>query len=98
MINALSLIDWDFNYKIAKRRADEALYQKLVVLKNYPALPNCSQISSAEQLHIFRGSLLNLLRYEAARQNEMSLFGPRERKRWRYGKDQEVEQGLWKWF
>ena len=73
-INTHSLVDWGFNYEIAKRRADEALYQKLEVSKNYPALPKCCQIAAVEQLHISRGCLLNLLRYEAARLNEASLF------------------------
>ena len=75
------------------------MYQKLEVSKNYPTLPNCNRISIAtEQLHISLGSLLNFLRYEAASQNKASLFGPRERKRRRYGKNQDVDQGLWKWF
>ena len=35
---------------------------------------------------------------KAVLQNETSLFGPSESKRHRHGKDQEIEEGLWKWF
>ena len=73
---------------MAKRRADLTLSKKLDVLKNYRALPKCSQRAAAERLKISRGYLRNLLRDEAVLQNEASLFGPSERKRHRHGKVQ----------
>ena len=64
-----------------KRRADVALSKKLEILKNYRAVPNCSQRAAALQLNISRGCLRTLLRDEAVLQNKASLFAPSERKR-----------------
>ena len=81
-----------------KRRANAVLSKKLEILKNYRALRKCSQRATAQQLYISRGCLQNFLSDEAVLQNVASLFGPSKRKRQRYGKDQEVEDGQWKWF
>ena len=51
-----------------------------------------------QTIKISRGCLRNFQCDKAVLQNEASLFGPSERKKHRHGKDQEVEEGLRKWF
>ena len=82
-----------------KVRKDRAMLKKHELPKKYRALPKCSQCAAAEQLNISPGCLHNLLHQETTLQTEaMGQEGSNEWKRQCHGKDQEVENGLWKWF
>lgn len=69
---------------------------KIQLLHRYKELRPCSQRVAAEELKISRGCLRNLLRDEDILLNE-DLDQERNGKRQRCGKDEEVEDALWKW-
>ena len=77
---------------------DLAISSKLKLLNHYKELPKCSQQIAAKQLNISHGCLRNLLRDESSLQTEEALEQGNERKRQCHGKDEDVEDGLWKWF
>ena len=84
---------------MAKReRNDLDISSKLKLLNRYKEFPKCSQRIAAEQLNISRGCLRNLLRNESSLRTEEVLEQGNERKRQHHGKDEDVEDGLWKWF
>ena len=79
-----------------RARQEKTLAEKVELLNQLKDLPALSQREAAERLGVLRGFLQNLLKNEDAIVTEDQAS--RTIKRKRGGKDQEVEDALYKWF